>query len=76
MKSLCLSFIVLASCATLFSVADANSFKVGGDGAWVVNPSGSYNTWAASRRFQVNDTLCKIISFAKVLYYEFLYMLL
>ncbi|KAF8050611.1 hypothetical protein N665_1923s0002 [Sinapis alba] len=57
MKSLCLAFIVLGSIATLFSVADAHRFEVGGNGDWVVNPHWSYNAWAERNRFQVNDTL-------------------
>ncbi|ESQ43103.1 hypothetical protein EUTSA_v10015243mg [Eutrema salsugineum] len=56
-KSLCFSFIILASFATLFSVADAWYFNVGGNGVWAVNPRLSYNTWAEKNRFQVNDTL-------------------
>lgn len=57
MKSLCFSFIILASLATLFSVADARRFYVGGSRGWVMNPRESYNTWAERNRFQVNDTL-------------------
>ncbi|KAG2310522.1 hypothetical protein Bca4012_025037 [Brassica carinata] len=57
MKRLCFSFIVLASLATLFSVADAHRYSVGGNGDWVENPHESYNSWAARNRFQVNDTL-------------------
>ncbi|KAJ0267156.1 Early nodulin-like protein 1 [Hirschfeldia incana] len=57
MKGLCFSFIILASLATLFSVADARRFYVGGSRGWVMNPRESYNTWAERTRFQVNDTL-------------------
>ncbi|KAF8090416.1 hypothetical protein N665_0477s0021 [Sinapis alba] len=57
MKSLCFSFIILASLATLFAVADARRFYVGGSRGWVMNPRESYNTWAERNRFQVNDTL-------------------
>ncbi|ESQ42860.1 hypothetical protein EUTSA_v10015328mg [Eutrema salsugineum] len=57
-KSLCFSFIILVSFATLFSVADALFFTVGGDSVWAVNPRESYyNTWAEKNRFQVNDTI-------------------
>ncbi|CAD5334821.1 unnamed protein product [Arabidopsis thaliana] len=57
MKSLCFSFLILASFATFFSVADAWRFNVGGNGAWVTNPQENYNTWAERNRFQVNDSL-------------------
>ncbi|KAH0932251.1 early nodulin-like protein 2 [Brassica rapa] len=58
MKSLCFSFIIVASFTTLFSVADARRFYVGGgNGDWAINPHESYNTWSARNRFQVNDTL-------------------
>ncbi|KAG2299273.1 hypothetical protein Bca4012_010844 [Brassica carinata] len=56
-KSLCFSFIILASLATLFSAADARRFYVGGSRGWVMNPRERYNTWAERNRFQVNDTL-------------------
>ncbi|CAN6850580.1 hypothetical protein YC2023_015398 [Brassica napus] len=57
MRSLCFSFIVLASIATLFSVADAHKFQVGGKGDWVEKPHEGYNSWAESKRFKVHDTL-------------------
>ncbi|XP_006280562.2 early nodulin-like protein 2 [Capsella rubella] len=57
MKTLCFSFIILSSFATLFSVTDALRFNVGGNGVWDLNPQENYNTWAERNRFQVNDTL-------------------
>ncbi|ESQ43104.1 hypothetical protein EUTSA_v10014267mg [Eutrema salsugineum] len=56
-QSLCFSFIILSSFATLFSVTDARRFYVGDNGVWAVHPHESYNTWAERNRFQVNDTL-------------------
>lgn len=70
MKTLCFSFIILSSFATLFSVADAWRFNVGGNGVWDVNPKENYKTWAERNRFQVNDTLCKFLSFVRVLKFE------
>ncbi|RID40870.1 hypothetical protein BRARA_J00878 [Brassica rapa] len=57
MKNLCFAFVILTSFATLFSVADARRFYVGGSRGWVMNPRENYNTWAERNRFQVNDTL-------------------
>ncbi|VVB15873.1 unnamed protein product [Arabis nemorensis] len=57
MKSLCFSFVILASFATFFTVSDAWRFNVGGNGVWAINPQENYNTWAERNRFQVNDTL-------------------
>lgn len=71
MKSLCFSFVVLASIATLFSVADAHKFQVGGKGDWVEKPHEGYNSWAESKRFKVHDTIRKILSIVSSLYYEF-----
>ncbi|CAN8252793.1 unnamed protein product [Cochlearia groenlandica] len=56
-KTLCFSFIIFSSFATLFSVADGRRFNVGGNGGWVISPKENYNTWAERNRFQVNDTL-------------------
>lgn len=70
MKSVCYSFVILASFATFFSVADAWRFNVGGNGAWVINPQENYKTWAERNRFQVNDTLCKFLFFVRVLNLE------
>ena len=68
MRSLCFSFIVLASIATLFSVADAHKFQVGGKGDWVEKPHEGYNSWAESKRFKVHDSLRKILSIALSIY--------
>eukprot|EP00258_Populus_trichocarpa_P020727 XP_024436746.1 early nodulin-like protein 1 isoform X2 [Populus trichocarpa] len=54
--SLCLLWALLACYLFSFSVA-YNSFYVGGNDGWVINPSESYNHWAERNRFQVNDSL-------------------
>lgn len=55
-----LSLPLFFSCFSLSS--DAYQFVVGGKDGWVVNPSENYNQWASRNRFQVNDTLCKLIN--------------
>jgi hypothetical protein len=32
-------------------------FLVGGDGSWVERPDRTFNHWAKSHRFHVNDTI-------------------
>ncbi|XP_015954130.1 early nodulin-like protein 2 [Arachis duranensis] len=42
---------------SVLSTTQAIKFNVGGSAGWVPNPSQSYNQWAGSNRFQINDTL-------------------
>ncbi|XP_057751547.1 early nodulin-like protein 9 [Arachis stenosperma] len=42
---------------SVLSTTRAVKFNVGGSAGWVPNPSQSYNQWAGSNRFQINDTL-------------------
>jgi hypothetical protein len=68
--SLCLLWALLACYLFSFSVA-YNSFYVGGNDGWVINPSESYNHWAERNRFQVNDSLGK----SSVLAVDFLFLI-
>lgn len=55
-------FIILSfACFTWCSFA--YQFNVGGKSGWVLNPSENYNHWAGRMRFQVNDTLCELLSY-------------
>nr|GMD92479.1 early nodulin-like protein 2 [Ipomoea batatas] len=51
------STVVVFFASLFFPSYDALEFDVGGNDGWVLNPSESYNHWAARMRFQVNDTL-------------------
>lgn len=54
-------FVFFLVCLSSFlSATEGYKFYVGGRDGWVLNPSENYNHWAERRRFQVNDTLCKI----------------
>lgn len=44
------------------SSLQAYKFPIGGKDGWVLNPSENFNRWASRNRFQVNDTLCELLS--------------
>ncbi|XP_062169544.1 early nodulin-like protein 4 [Alnus glutinosa] len=50
-------FLLFVLCSSFLCSSQAYKFYVGGTDGWVLNPSQSYNNWAAKKRFQVNDVL-------------------
>ncbi|KAH9319786.1 hypothetical protein KI387_021555, partial [Taxus chinensis] len=58
--------------AVEITAAGAYEFSVGGSKGWDVPPASdkeSYNQWAGSNRFQIGDTLCKLLAFLQMKVY-------
>lgn len=62
-RSLFVGFVGVMALAMVCS-CEARKFYVGGKDGWGLNPSENFNHWAERNRFQVNDTLCKNLSYS------------